>query len=377
MSEANQGSVRYSTETLWGETPVGVVAKEMRITSEAIEHIKDTRRSQEVRADRQTVAILEVGQAARGPIAFELAHGDHEAWMKNFMREAIVSTAFAGSTTAAASSITGSTNADFTALQVGQSIRIESGGTNDGAIVEVVSRTSTVITTKGSTLSVGSMASVIRGNTLVNGVTKSSFFVETNFQDITAVKYFNGVRVNEMSLEVRASEIVTGTFTIEGKRGFAASVTVVSTLTSAGTTTPMTAAVNVGTIIEGGVPLNDAIQSISLTFRNNMFPRPQVGSKTTAAPGDGSVSIEGSLVAYFDNIRLYDKMINHTTTALQFRFTDDVGNVIVMSLPAIKLSGGNPGVPGLDQDNFITLAVEGFRDPTTGRMVRIDFLPIN
>lgn len=377
-AEANQASVRWALESTWGETAAGVPATEARITSETLQHQKATVKSQEVRSDRMTVAILEVGQSADGPVAFEVSYGDHEEFFKNALRNAIVSATFTGSTTAAASSITASAGVNFVAsLAADQWIRIDAGGNaNDQAVAQIASLTSTVLTVTGTTLTAGSMASSnIDGRTLTNGTTKSSFFIETNFTDITGVKYFEGMRVDSVDLQVQSAQIATGTFNFMGERGFTASTTVVSTLTSAGTTTPMTSAANVGTIRENGVALTNAVQSFSMTLSNNMFARPQVGSKTTSAHGDGSVSIEGQLAVYFEDISLYTKMIDHTTTDISMRFTDDASNVIVLTLPALKLTGGNPGVPGLDQDAFLQMNFEAFKDAATGKMIRMDFLP--
>jgi hypothetical protein len=137
----------------------------------------------------------------------------------------------------------------------------------------------------------------------------------------------------------------------------------------------MTAAVNVGTIFEGGSVLSNAVQGFNFTLENNMRARPQVGQKPSAEHGDGVVDVTGNLNLYLEDITLLDKMINHTDSSLAFKFTDADGNVVVVSFPKLKYSTGTPGTPGLDQDVFLSLDFEAYRDPTTDATVRMDFLP--
>ena len=380
MAESNQGSVRFATEATWGETPAAVSATEARITSEALAHNKQTVISQEVRSDREIAAVLEVAQSAAGPINFELAYGDHEVMITNALRTTLASARVASvSTVFATSSFTVPTSINLLAsFNVGQWVRVtdDGGATTVSTAVQISALTSTVATVIGQTFATAITASAtILGRTVVNGTTKGSLFLETNFQDITAVKYFTGMRADTLNLNIQSAQIVTGTFGFTGKRGFAASTTQTSVVVSAGTTTPMTAAVNVGTLIEASTALANAIQSITLNISNNMFLRPQVGQKATANPGDGSVQVDGTLTAFFEDKTLYDKMINHTTSNLSMRFTDDANNMIILTVHALKFSGGDPTVPGLNQDVFLPLNFMGFKHPGVGKTVRFDFLP--
>ena len=381
MADSNQGSVRFALETLWGETPAAVSATEARITSEALTHAKQVITSQEVRSDREVVAVLEVGQSANGPINFELSYGDHETMIVNAMRNSLSSARVASVSTAfTATSFTVPTSINLLAFfSVGQWVRVtdDGGATTVSTAVQISALTSTIATVIGQTFaSVVTASAVIRGRTVANGTTKTSLFLETSFQDITAVKYFSGMRVDSLNLNVQSAQIVTGTFNFIGKRGFQASTTQTSVVTPSGTNTPMTAAVNVGTLVEGSTALANAVQSVALTINNNMFLRPQVGSKSTADPGDGSISVDGTLSVFFEDVSLYKKMIDHTTSNFSMRFTDDANNMIIVTVHALKFSGGDPGVPGLNQDVFLPLNFTGFKHPGVGKTVRFDFLPV-
>ena len=380
MAESNQGSVRFALESSWGETPAGVSATEARITSEALAHNKQTVISQEVRSDREIAAVLEVAQSASGPINFELAYGDHEVMITNALRTTLASARVATvSAVFTTTTLTVPTTINLLdSYSVGQWIRVtdDGGATTASTAVQISALTSTIATVIGQTFATTiTTSATIIGRTVVNGTTKSSLFLETSFQDITAVKYFTGMRADTLSLNVQSAQIVTGKFSFTGKRGFTASTTQTSVVVSAGTTTPMTAAVNVGTLMEASTALANAVQSITLNINNNMFLRPQVGQKATANPGDGSVQVDGTLSVFFEDISLYDKMIDHTTSNLSMRFTDVDNNMIVVTVHALKFSGGDPAVPGLNQDVFLPLNFLGFKQPGVGKTIRFDFLP--
>jgi hypothetical protein len=382
MADTNRVKVRYARETTWGEAVVnGPAATEFRLTGETLRHAKQTVVSQEIRSDRQRADLLEVGQSGIGDLQFELTYGEFESWYETALRDTIVSTTKAeASTTFAASTITGVVlTQSYNAFVAGQWVIIGAdGNANDNAVAQVVSATSSVLSITGTTLTAGVASSNVTGRTLANGTTKTSFFVEADFEDLTGIKYFSGVRPDQASIAVQSQQIVTGVFSCQAKRGFTASTSVASTVvTSAGATTPMTAAVNVGTILENGALISEDVQSITLQLANNMRQRPRVGDKTSAEHGDGGVDVTGNLTLYTgSNLNLYGKMINHTATALSMKFKDDAGNVIVISLPKTRYSDGDPTTPGQDQDVFLPLNFTATIDPVTGKTIRMDFLPV-
>lgn len=376
MSETNRVKIRASRETTWGEAVSGPATTEFRATSEGLIHEKATVVSAEIRSDRQRTNLLEIGNQASGPINFELIYGEYESFFEQALRSlALVSTAVSSvSTTYAASSITAPAGADFTPFQTGQWV-ICKATLNNNAIVQVASRTSTVITITGTTLQAEVVSTTVVGRTIKNGTTKTSYFVEVGFEDITAVKYFNGMRVERLQLAVMSQQIVTGVFNFMGKQGFQASTSVASTTTSAGTNVPMTAAANVLEVREAGIKLANAVQSINIDLGNNMRALPQVGSKFTNDFGDGGVDVTGTMNAYFEDTALYKKFLDHTASNITVQFKDSAGNFIVVSMPEVQFSRGAPTTPGQDQDVFIPLDFTAFRDTTDDLTIRMDFLP--
>ena len=378
LAESNRVKLRFHKETAWGETVTGN-STELLVTSESLTHNKETQISQTIRSDRQRVALLEVANSAGGDIGFELAYTDYESFFESALRNTISSaTVVLASAVFAASSITGQAGTNFiTSFAVGQWVKIQSTGYNeDSAIIKITALTSTILTVTGSTLTVSTAVSAaITGRTLINGTTKESLFIEADFDDITAVKYFTGMRVDSMSIDIAAQQIINGTFSFIGKQGFSASVSVASVTTSAAQQTAMTAAANVGAIHENNVLIANTVQALSFTVGNNTRARPQLGSKFSANPGDGGVDVSGNLTVYMEDKTLYDKMLNHTASKLSVRMTDTDSNTIVASFENVFFGSGDPNAPGQDQDVFLSLDFTAIRDNGSNSTIRLDFLP--
>ena len=161
-----------------------------------------------------------------------------------------------------------------------------------------------------------------------------------------------------------------------GKQGFTASTTVASTVvTSTNTNTPLTAAANVVKTLHNDSSLLSAINSFTVDINNNMAPRPTVGSKFSSEPVDGGLDVTGNLNIFFDRIDFYQDLINHTSFSLDYMMRDDNGNAVIISLPEIKGTTGDPMAGGKDEDVFLSLDYQAVKDPTLGYTIRIDFLP--
>ena len=374
FSDANSVTIRYAQESTWGEAVSGPASTQLRVTGESFSHAKETIVTEEIDSGRQRTALLEVADSAAGGFGFELVYGEYEAFLSNALRTTLASaTVVLASATIAASSITGMAGTDFVAsFAVGQWVKTSNGA----QIAKIAARTSTVLTTTGTTLVAGVVSTSITGRTLTNGSTKNSYFIETDFGSIAAVKYQSGMRVNTMNLAVTAQQIITGGFEFVGKQGFTASTTVASTVvTSAGTNTPMTAAANVTKILSDDANLATSINAFSVDINNNMAPRPTVGSKFSSEPVDGGLDVTGNLNVYFDRIDFYDKLIDHTSFSLDYVMRDDSDNAVIVSLPEIKATTGDPLAAGKDADVFLDLQYQAIKDPTLAYTIRIDLLP--
>lgn len=309
QADTNRVIVRYATESTWATAPTGTYT-EIPINSSGLAHNKQTVVSNRLRSDRQVPGILDVGADAAGDLPFELNYSDFEPFIESVT----------GGTLTAASAVAAST----------------------------VQRT------------------------ISNGTGNKSFTLEEEFADVAEFFRFTGMYVNQMSFDITAGRIITGTMGFTGEQGVAVASSVASGYASASTNSIMTASTNVGDLIEGGATLTTAIQSVTLQLNANRATRMKVGSRTAIGVRAGRFEVSGRLNAYFEDRTLLNKAINHTATSLSIPITDSNGKLIRIVLPRIFLTG-NPQVRGINEDVMIALDFRAERDPTTNSMVRFEF----
>lgn len=84
-AESNRVSIRTLKEVTWATTPASGVTKELRYTSASLAPTKETKTSEEIRADRMVSAIVEVGAATGGDISGEFSAGTWDEFYEAFV----------------------------------------------------------------------------------------------------------------------------------------------------------------------------------------------------------------------------------------------------------------------------------------------------
>lgn len=84
-AESNRASLRYVKEVTWGTTPTSGVTQEMRITKSSLEASKDTKVSEEIRADRMVPNIIEVAASSGGDVDVEFSAGSLDPFFEGFL----------------------------------------------------------------------------------------------------------------------------------------------------------------------------------------------------------------------------------------------------------------------------------------------------
>lgn len=87
-AESNRAQLRYIPEVVWGTTPASGVTREMRITSSKLVLEKDTKTSDEIRADRMVPSIAEVAASSQGDVSWELSAFTHDDFFQAFLLSA-------------------------------------------------------------------------------------------------------------------------------------------------------------------------------------------------------------------------------------------------------------------------------------------------
>ena len=182
---------------------------------------------------------------------------------------------------------------------------------------------------------------------------------------------YNGMKVNQMTLNCSVGDPLTGTFSLLGKD---------ETVGAVGTGTVIAfPEVNPFTFDEGALYLDGSasaadVSSVSLTVNNNLLAdKGRLGSKfRVAIPEGGFMDITGTINMEFDNVTTYNKFVNATETALQLKFvTDDVFGAgstpyeLWVTIPRIVFTGTTPTVGGPELI-YHDLPFIGFKDPTGG-----------
>lgn len=399
MAQAEANRVRISVvaepDATLGVTPTNPVFQTLRLTSSDFAANKQTQVSEELRSDRMTSDLVETGFETSGTLNIETSLGGS---YDDVLASAIASTfstalpVAQGDFDVTVSSGTAAiadagTTGQFTNVTVGQWLYFANfaNATNNGwwkVSVKTDSNNITVLDPGDVMVNeTGAGDQYIRGKTIINGTRKSSFSVEQAFLDIDVAQLFKGMRVGSWAANVESGSILTGSFSFQGTEMTTDSGAPFTWLGSgsytAATTSPvLNATSNVGTVVKDGVALTTAIQSFNLELDNALRSQMAIGNKYPIGIGYGRVQISGSITAYFEDLTLYNEMINHDDVSLEFDFTDTDGNAMHIELPRVKFGSSNPAAPGIDQDVMEDIEWQAIADTTGTYMIRVDIADV-
>lgn len=377
IADSNFGRVAYIAETTFGTTPATPTLKVARMTSSDFSASKETTVSSELRTDRMVSTLSEVSASSAGTLNFELSLG---GTYDDFLEAALggtwgTATNFTGEATFASGANTITAVSAFANVVVGQWIYITNAvDTVNNGWHQVTAKASSNEVTVATTLADELADTVtIKAKLLRNGTQKRSFSIEQGFLDVNQYFMFRGQRLNSMALSVSSGSIVTGSFGFMGTSAERDDASFASALTQPTSTQVVNATSNVGQIVENGVALTTAVQSISLNLDNALRNQMAVSSKFPRGIGYGRQTVTGSVNAYFEDGALYDKFLNHTASSLSFAWTDGTNHMRI-TLPKVFFSSSNPVPGGIDQDVMQDLAFTAVADPTTSCQIQIDVI---
>lgn len=385
MADSSRAQLYNLKETVWGTTPAAAMT-ELRYTAETLGYNVNNVTSNEVRADRQIVDLIQVGAEASGNIDFELSFGAHDA----FLSGALFSSwgtpiAVSASDDIGASNASGvftSAGTDFVALgiAVGQWIRVSgftaaSGANNGFYQVTSVAQNSIGVSPApavdegGFGLTVGLSGALLR-----NGVTESSFTLEKAFTDVGKFIAFTGMVANTLSLDIQTGQVLQGSASFMGKAASIGDATVGTGIpVAAAANDVMNAVGNIGEVREAGVLLDGtALRSLSVRVANGLRGVQAVGALGNVDIGAGRCTVTGSVSAYFTDGAWYQKYLAGTATSLSFRVQDGAGNAYILTLPKVKLTAGRVQAGGNDRDVMADFDFQALSDPATGCTIQID-----
>jgi len=368
FSDSNRVALRIKREATWGVLASAQTFKAMNFTSESLKGNINTVTSDTIRSDRNVSDITVVGGGAGGDTAFEVRFGEefneelsgalNADWVTTTCSAAVASARVSAAVLKADSS-------SLSHLRAGMFVRntgATASSTNDGdfqvaSAVHTAGDSVVTLLTAATGVSAAFTGEAYAGDTqttgkhLRNGITKISYSIEKEFQDVSAWREYAGMRIGSMSLNVASQAILTGGFTFVGKSEAIASATITSATTAADTGDVMNAAGNVNRIWEGTQAVSNAVfQNLTLELTNNTREQSQVGSDDLAGVGLGRCEITGTLDAYFEDDSLVTKFINNTDSNVRFQVQDNDNNAYIFSIPKVRYTDSTVAAGGPNAD---------------------------
>lgn len=391
-ASSNRVALRYILESAYGVTPVAGNPNELRMTGESLAYAIQTDSSKEIRSDRQVTDLIQTGASASGGINMEMSYKEYDTLLQAVLMDAWsvygtngVSAAISFTIDSSAGTLTASvapgTTSAFANLAVGQFFRLTAAGdAADGAILQIASKTTTVITVTAATPipGTGSRAGVtgctISTSRLVNGSTLRSFTLEKGLLDVNQFFSYRGMNASKLSLSFQSGAMVTGSIDFMGKDSIrATSTTLPGSPVASATYDVVNAVTGVGNLLENGSPLTGTfIKSLKLDIDNKLRGQDAIGVLGYAGIAPGTLAVSGEMEVYLADGALYDKFINNTASSVIWTMKDGAGNGYAITLPKIKYSDAKVQAGGLDQDVMLSLPFTALMDATTGKTVILD-----
>lgn len=366
MADTSQSSVYYAEESTWA-TPASGTYNELRVTGESLSETKNTVTSEEIRSDRQTADVQQTAVSAEGDIDFEFSFATFDD-----LFEGALLNRFDGALNISGSDISvngtnnniNSTSTDLSSVENGQWIKVGgfSDSTNNGYFRIDSGSTNTLSVqytdlndeTSGNTITVD-------GNRLVNGTEDIYFTMEKEFGDAGDFYRYPGTYISSMDMSIEAESLVTGSFSVMAQQEEHNENQTGNSVDSANTNAIINATDNIKDVREGG-STGLCINSLDFSYDNNLRERPCVGQLTTQEFGTGTISVTGSIEAYFEDQSLYQKYLDYEDTDLSFRIEDDGGASYILTFNEMKYTDGEALAEGQNSDIFASLDFTAFRD---------------
>jgi Phage tail tube protein len=393
LASSNRMRLTYKPEATYGVPVIASPCYALRNTGESLDYGLSTITSNEIRSDRAVVDLITTDADASGGFNFELSYGEYDWFLESLLQSTFTvfgvngvgaaiptSATFTANTLTAGSATSGASI--FTNLVAGQWVKVAGSSNalqNIWAQVSLsVPPTATVLTFEGTPFTgatgAGGAAVTVSSSRLTNGTTQRSCTIERAFQDVTQFFTHRGQTVQSMTLDVSTSALVTGSFDFMGKDMLRAGSTGLNATVNSSLTNGILSAVNsVANVLEGGAALtNTFIQSLKMTYGNNLRGQKAIGVLGNAGIGSGLIDIKLNLSMYFADGTLYDKFLNSTASSFSWRFQDVFGSGYVYTIPKDKISVGKTNATQSNTDVVADFEITGLLDPTTNKMMLID-----
>lgn len=391
MSNADQMTLAYFVESVFGQVPTGPpVLKEVRFTGEGLKQNQTLTPSQQIRDDRQIHDVVRTDAGVSGDLNFELSYASFDEFLEAVMMSATFSaeeihtgTDISAAVSSGQMTLT-STTTNFSTLNLYQWVRVTgfANAGNNGLFKIVVTPTSTTLVLQGNVANAiaqgsGPSVTVKQGSQVVNGVTFRSYSIEKEYSDLVPVEFarYLGCAFEGVSMTFTPEAIITGTFSIIGKKEESASATFgTGTNTPPNTNEVMSAVNSVQSVIykaPGAVLVAQDSTAFNFALANNLRSRKKVGELGAISMGMGTVNVTGGISIYFANEIMMDSYLNAQSISLAVLVMDELNNAYVFDFPSARFSDGQRVAGGQNQDILAAMSFTAFRSPTETITIRV------
>lgn len=177
------------------------------------------------------------------------------------------------------------------------------------------------------------------------GTTRKTLSIIRGFSDIDNFQVFTGCHINQWTLSIPDSGIVTSKFAIMGMKRTAYEVAPTGTVTPAVDAVPLTSLSTGDILIDGQKKLGMCITQIELTIDNTMqiqkcldYENNIAAILETIMKGSGSFTIAWSK----NTAELYEKQFLNEPIGLEYSLKDTAGNKYTLKLPKVQVSAPLP-----------------------------------
>lgn len=288
----------------------------------------------------------------------------------------------AGDITATATGLA-ATTLNFTTLGLtpGQLIKVGGTATGDRFATEVLNTWVRVTSVAAQALTLherpagwttdagaGKTIKLWFGDTLKNGLTNRSWTIEMGFLGQTTPSYvpLTGLVPDNLSLTVQPGQVVNGSVSFLGRTAAVASTTPLdASVDDSRSGNVINAVSDVPKIAEGGTVIAGPSYALewSINTTNSLREQTAIGVMGLVGVGKGKFRVTGRLSFYFEDVTIYNKLVNNTTTSISSVFGKN-NQAYGVYLPRIKLSGGSPTPGGSDQDVVLEMDFTAMKDTT-------------
>ena len=221
--------------------------------------------------------------------------------------------------------------------------------------------------------------SLMRGawstNVLKNGIAHKTMTIEKTFEQGATDSFirYRACRVNTMDLTLEARQIARASFGIMGIGSPSPTTAIISgaTYTAPNTKPVLNAATNIGALTIAGVTAPPKLRSLAMSVRSNIYQNDIVGQYEPDSHGLGRFEVSGTMVALFENLDLYNAILDHSDVGLELTVGAATGEKYTIEIPALKLMNGSPVIGGNSQAVIMEVPFQGKYDAGIGATMQI------